>query len=100
LTSRAQPKLPTFAHVATGVLMTVHDLPPLNVRWSYGLKATMLAAVDAGAITEEDLCARYKISAEEYRTWRSRYAAYGPRGLRSPDRVKTHQHQQGASNDR
>jgi hypothetical protein len=49
--------------------MTVHDLPKVVRRWTPLLKQTMVNAVRSGAISREDLCARYLISDDEWRTW-------------------------------
>ena len=44
------------------------DLPPSNTkRWVVRRKAAVLAAVRAGAITIEEACRRYELSAEELR---------------------------------
>ena len=75
--------LPTFRHSSSGAVMTVHDLPVTVLRWTHHLKATMIRAVEARAITREALCERYGISEAEYRTWIVRYSLLGPRGLRA-----------------
>ncbi|QIE54816.1 DUF1153 domain-containing protein [Pikeienuella piscinae] len=58
------------------------DLPPPNVtRWVASRKAAVVAAVDSGAITEDEVCARYDLSAEELALWRDSFAKHGPHAL-------------------
>ncbi len=60
------------------------DLPPSNTkRWVVRRKAAVLAAVRAGAITIEEACRRYELSAEELRGWQRAFEAQGLAGLRA-----------------
>lgn len=58
------------------------ELPPSNTsRWVASRKAAVVAAVDSGAITEDEVCARYDLSAEELSLWRDSFARHGPHAL-------------------
>lgn len=58
------------------------DLPPPGVgRWVASRKAAVVAAVDAGAISEAEVCARYDLSVEELSFWRDSLARHGSHAL-------------------
>lgn len=58
------------------------DLPPANTeRWVASRKAAVVAAVDAGAISETEVCARYGLSEEELNLWRDSVARHGAAAL-------------------
>jgi len=62
------------------------DLPKPGVRWVISRKAQVVAAVEAGRITLEEVCERYSISEEEFKAWQvslSRHGVYGLRTTRS-----------------
>jgi hypothetical protein len=59
------------------------ELPPVNTnRWVIRRKAAVVKAVNAGVLTLDAACARYKLSIEEFHAWRSLVERHGPPGLR------------------
>jgi transposase-like protein len=59
------------------------DLPPSDtVRWSPRRKASVVRGVRSGAISLEEACQRYRLSAEEFLAWQEAIEAYGIGGLR------------------
>jgi Protein of unknown function (DUF1153) len=59
------------------------DLPAANTkRWVIRRKAAVVNAVNAGILTLDDACQRYKLSIEEFHAWRSLVERHGPSGLR------------------
>jgi hypothetical protein len=66
-----------------GTLLRLEDLPPSDTRrWVARRKAEIVAAVQAGILSEEAACARYRISAEEFQIWRDAIQRHGLGGLR------------------
>jgi hypothetical protein len=60
------------------------DLPSPNTkRWVIRRKAAVVYAVHSGLLTLEQACDRYKLSSEEFDSWRRLIDAHGVRGLRS-----------------
>lgn len=65
-----------------GEKMTITDLPvPETRRWVPRRKARVVAAVEGGLISEEEAFERYRITAEEYDTWKAAMSRFGMRGL-------------------
>lgn len=65
---------------------SAEELPKPGVRWVISRKAQVVAAVEAGRITLEEVCGRYSISEEEFKAWQvslSRHGVYGLRITRS-----------------
>ena len=63
--------------------MTIEDLPsPSTRRWVVRRKAAVVTAVDSGLISQEDACARYSLSIEEFQSWQKAIAKNGVAGLR------------------
>ncbi len=61
----------------------LNELPPPDTqRWVIRRKAAVVAAVKNGAITLDDVCRRYDISAEEFLTWQEMIEKHGIRSLR------------------
>ena len=59
------------------------DLPPPDTkRWVPRRKAVIVHAVGSGAISLEEVCRRYKLSVEEFLTWRRAVETHGVPGLR------------------
>ena len=59
------------------------DLPPPDTkRWVVRRKAVVVGAVRSGAITLEEACRRYALSAEEFYAWQRAIEAHGTPGLR------------------
>jgi transposase-like protein len=60
------------------------ELPPANTRrWVVRRKAAVVAAVLSGKITLEEVCRRYELSEEEFRSWQRAYQSHGLPGLRA-----------------
>lgn len=58
------------------------DLPPADtIRWVASRKAAIVKAVDMGAISESEVCARYHLSVEELTNWRESLAEHGKGAL-------------------
>lgn len=58
------------------------DLPPVDtVRWVASRKAAIVKAVDMGAISEDEVCRRYRLSVEELTHWRDSLAEHGKGAL-------------------
>ncbi len=61
----------------------VLDLPPSDtVRWSPHRKACVVNGVRRGAISLDDACRRYQLSAEEFLAWQEAIDAHGIGALR------------------
>jgi len=59
------------------------DLPPIDTpRWSPQRKALVVSAVRCGALSHDEACRRYRLSAEELLGWQRAIDAYGIGGLR------------------
>jgi hypothetical protein len=58
-------------------------LPLLTTkRWVVSRKAAVVAAVRSGEITLEEACHWYRLSEEEFLSWKRTFEAHGLRGLR------------------
>ena len=67
-----------------GEILTAADLPPKNLkRWIARRKADVIAAVEGGLLSEDDACARYNISREEFAGWLEAFDREGVPGLRA-----------------
>jgi hypothetical protein len=54
------------------------DLPPSDtVRWTSHRKASVVRGVRSGAISLEEACRRYQLSAEEFQEWQEAIEAHG-----------------------
>jgi hypothetical protein len=61
----------------------IDDLPPPGItRWVIHRKAQVVAAVQAGALSLEEVCARYSVSVEEFQGWQKTLQQHGVYGLR------------------
>jgi Protein of unknown function (DUF1153) len=67
----------------------LHDIPLSDVlppndtkRWVARRKAVVVDAVRCGAISLEEACHRYRLSAEEFHAWQRAIEAHGVAGLR------------------
>ena len=56
--------------------------PPDTTRWVASRKAQVVAAVDSGLLTVEQVMARYNLSLEEFVGWRQAMDRAGVSGLR------------------
>lgn len=67
-----------------GQKLTKADLPsPDTKRWVIRRKAEVVAAVRGGLITQDEACARYGISDEEFEGWAKAIDRFGMQGLRT-----------------
>ncbi|MBE7217652.1 MAG: DUF1153 domain-containing protein [Caulobacteraceae bacterium] len=68
----------------TGAPLTLADLPPPETqRWVIRRKAEVVSAVRGGLLSEEEACARYSLSDEEFQSWLSHIDRHGMAGLRT-----------------
>ncbi len=68
----------------TGQPLSLRDLPPPDTeRWVMRCKAELVAAVRGGLISLEEVCERYRLSVEEFRSWQKSLEMHGVRGLRA-----------------
>lgn len=66
-----------------GRLMRREDLPPADTtRWVASRKAQVVAAVDSGMLTVEQVLRRYNLTLEEFTGWQHAMACAGVSGLR------------------
>ncbi len=64
--------------------ISVDDLPqPGITRWVIRRKAQVVAAVQSGALTLEEVCRRYSVSIEEFQSWQRSLEQHGIYGLRT-----------------
>ena len=64
-------------------VLTRSNLPPANTtRWVASRKAQIVAAVDAGLLTIDEVIARYGLSLEEFCGWQRAMDRAGVAGLR------------------
>lgn len=66
-----------------GEPLTVESLPPPGTtRWVVRRKAEIVAAVDGGMLSFEEVCDRYGLTLEEYAGWKRAVDRCGMAGLR------------------
>ena len=62
--------------------ITLESLPPPDVpRWVAHRKAELVAAVDGGLLTIDEVCERYGIELDEFVAWQRGIDRFGMRGL-------------------
>jgi transposase-like protein len=67
-----------------GTPLTIADLPPPSTkRWVIRRKAKLVAAVRGGLLSLEEVCARYTLTVEEFRSWEYSIDQHGLGGLRT-----------------
>ena len=77
-----RPSRPNGLIGPTGKSLTLESLPPPNTkRWVIRRKAEVVSAVRNGLIGLDEACERYRLSAEELRTWQPLITAHVLRGL-------------------
>jgi hypothetical protein len=59
------------------------DLPEPGMRWVIRRKAQVVAAVETGRITLDEVCKLYAISEEEFKAWQASLSRHGVYGLRT-----------------
>jgi hypothetical protein len=68
----------------SGDVVTLADLPsPLTARWVIRRKAEVVLAVHAGLITLEEACRRYRLTVEEFTSWKTAIERHGLLALRT-----------------
>jgi hypothetical protein len=66
-----------------GEPLTVESLPPPGTtRWVVRRKAEVVAAVNGGLLTVDEVCERYDLSVEEFASWQRAVDRSGMPGLR------------------
>lgn len=66
-----------------GEAMTIDTLPPPNTtRWVVRRKAEVVAAVNGGLLTVDEVCERYNLTIEEFASWQRAVDRSGMPGLR------------------
>ena len=66
-----------------GEPLTIESLPPPNTtRWVVRRKAEVVAAVNGGLLTIEEVCERYGLTLEEFASWQRAVERSGMQGLR------------------
>lgn len=66
-----------------GEPLTLESLPPPDTtRWVVRRKAEVVAAVNGGLLSIEDVCDRYNLTLEEFASWQRAVDRSGMQGLR------------------
>ena len=66
-----------------GEPLTIESLPPPNTtRWVVRRMAEVVAAVNGGLLTIEEVCERYGLTLEEFASWQRAVERSGMQGLR------------------
>jgi hypothetical protein len=66
-----------------GELLTVDTLPPPSTtRWVVRRKAEVVAAVNGGLLSVDEVCDRYTLTLEEFASWQRAVDRSGMPGLR------------------
>jgi hypothetical protein len=66
-----------------GEALTLDTLPPSNTtRWVVRRKAEVVAAVNGGLLTVDEVCDRYGLTVEEFASWQRAIDRSGMPGLR------------------
>ena len=66
-----------------GEPLTIESLPPANTRrWVVRRKAEVVAAVNGGLLTIDEVCERYGLTVEEFAGWQRAIDRSGMPGLR------------------
>jgi transposase-like protein len=75
---------PTVLADRARVRVRLAELPPSDTkRWVASRKAAVVAAVREGALSVDEACARYNLSAEELQSWSDALSTYGVGALRT-----------------
>jgi hypothetical protein len=66
-----------------GEQLTLESLPPPSTtRWVVRRKAEVVAAVNGGLLSVDDVCSRYGLTVEEFASWQRAIDRSGMPGLR------------------
>ena len=67
-----------------GDVITMADLPsPSTTRWVIRRKAEVVLAVHAGMLSLDEACKRYRLTVEEFQSWKTAIERHGPLALRT-----------------
>ena len=78
-----QKILPAKVIGPLGEALTLDTLPPPSTtRWVVRRKAEVVAAVNGGLLTVDEVCSRYNLTAEEFAGWQRAIDRSGMPGLR------------------
>ncbi len=78
-----QANLPRHVIGPLGEPLTIADLPPPDTRrWVVRRKAEVVAAVNGGLLSIDDVLARYDLTLEEFAGWQRAVDRSGMQGLR------------------
>lgn len=81
--SKQQDRPATQVIGPLGETLTREDLPPPDTRrWVVRRKAQVVAAVNGGLLTIEEVLARYGLTLEEFASWQRALDRSGMQGLR------------------
>ncbi len=82
--SRHGPSPATPVLGPSGKPITIEELPPADTeRWVVRRKMAVVAGVRAGLISLDEACRRYRLSEDEFTSWRRLLDAHGLKGLRA-----------------
>ncbi|MBK4217255.1 DUF1153 domain-containing protein [Paracoccus caeni] len=73
---------PRTAILPDGTVLSLADLPPLDVRWVASRKETVVYAVAYGLLTREEALRRYGLSDEEFDAWVNAIRRHGRMALK------------------
>jgi hypothetical protein len=65
-----------------GEPLTLESLPPTTTRWVVRRKAEVVAAVNGGLLSIDEVCERYGLTLEEFASWQRAVDRSGMQGLR------------------
>ena len=90
LTTADGTEVPTYTasviiinSIPYGEPLTLDSLPPANTtRWVVRRKAEVVAAVNGGLLTIDEVCERYSLTLEEFASWQRAMDRSGMKGLR------------------
>lgn len=78
-----------------GDVVTIADLPsPGTTRWVIRRKAEVVLAVNAGLLSLDEACARYRLTAEEFTSWQTAIERHGLLALRTTQ-LQQYRHGEG-----
>ncbi len=74
---------PAFVVGPLGKPLTIEELPsPDTTRWVPRRKAEVIAAVEGGLLSLDEVCDRYRLTLEEFASWQRGIERAGLPGLR------------------
>ena len=83
-----RPNKPIAVRLPNGELLSRSDLPPTDtVRWVARRKLTVVKAVLAGLVTQEEVEHLYKVSKDEFAEWEQASIKSGLNGLKVTSRT-------------